>query len=346
MTLTTKIPGLDTGLEEALRQKINTKTKPLGSLGALESLALQIGLIQNTLTPELKAPHIIVFAGDHGIAGEGVSAFPKEVTYQMVLNFLSGGAAINVFCKQHGIGLSIVDAGVDGDLEPSPGLLDRKIARGTQNILTGPAMTGEQCQQALQVGEQLVGDLQNQHTNIVGFGEMGIGNTSSASLLMSVFCDLPIEECVGTGTGLSEEQLHHKRKILQQALSTHKVENQGPLSVLATFGGFEIAMMTGAMLAAARRKMIVLVDGFIATSAFLAAFKMDPTVLSYAVFSHESAEQGHKKMLRYLEARGLLQLDLRLGEGSGCAVAYPIVQSAVEFLNNMASFASAGVSHS
>ncbi len=346
MTLLSKIPRVDQGLKEALLQKINQKTKPLGSLGILESVALQVGLIQGTLDPALKEPHIIVFAADHGIAREGVSAFPREVTYQMVLNFLSGGAAINVFCKQNNIGLSIVDAGVDADFESQAALLDHKIARGTQNLLKGPAMTVEQCEQALQTGGQLVEELQEKQTNIVGFGEMGIGNTSSASLLMSRYCDLPLKDCVGKGTGLTQEQLQHKIKVLQEALSSNAVQNTDPIQVLATFGGFEIAMMTGAMLAAARLKMVILVDGFIATAACLAAFKIDPGVLDYAIFSHESAEQGHKKMLRYLGVRGLLQLDLRLGEGSGCAVAYPIVRSAVDFLNHMASFTSAGVSNS
>jgi len=340
-----KIPSVETGLREALLRKINNKTKPAGSLGVLEKLAEKIGLIQQTLTPELVAPHIVVFAGDHGIAQEGVSAFPPEVTYQMVLNFLNGGAAINVFCTQNGIDLSVVDAGVNGDFEQNGSLLDYKIAPGTKSFLSDPAMTMEQCRQALRSGEKLVNTLQQQGTNIAGFGEMGIGNTSSASMLMSIFCGLPLEECVGSGTGLTDQQIQHKLSVLQKAMSFHDLEKDDPIQVLATFGGFEMAMMTGAMLAAATRRMIILVDGFIATAAFLAAFEMDKDVLDYAVFSHESAEQGHKKMLRYLNAEGLLKLDLRLGEGTGCALVWPLVQSAVAFLNDMASFESAGVSN-
>ncbi|TRX55529.1 nicotinate-nucleotide--dimethylbenzimidazole phosphoribosyltransferase [Fulvivirga sp. M361] len=342
--LSEKILPPDLGLEQALQNKIDQKTKPLGALGNLEALALKIGLIQQTLTPELKAPHLLVFAADHGVALDGVSAFPQEVTYQMVMNFLGGGAAINVFCRQNGLGLTIVDAGVKGDFEGHNKPADFKIAHGTQNFVETAAMTAEQCSTALEHGREIVKDLFEKGSNVIGFGEMGIGNTSSASLLMSVFCDLPLTECVGRGTGLTDTQLQHKQERLTRALEFHQLDRSDPLKVMEAFGGFEIVMMAGSMLAAAERKMIVLVDGFIASAALLAAYQLNKNILQYAVFCHESAEQGHQKILKYLGGKALLKLDLRLGEGTGCALAYPLLQSAVQFLNDMASFESAGVS--
>jgi len=336
---------VDTSLEKELQHKIDYKTKPLGALGELEKIALKIGLIQSSLSPQLSKPHMLVFAGDHGAAADGLSAYPPEVTYQMVLNFLNGGAAINVFCDQHDLDLSIVDAGVNGDFEPHQKLINRKIAYGTNSFIIDKAMTRTQCEKALTSGIQLVDEVKNNGTNIIGFGEMGIGNTSSASLLMSCFCDLPIAECVGRGTGLSDEQLEQKVVKLKAALSNHKIDNSDAFEVLAAFGGFEIVMMAGAMLSAASLKMIIMVDGFIASSAMLAAAAFNKNVLDYAIFCHESEEKGHRKMLNYMNAEGLLKLNLRLGEGTGCALAYPLVKSAVGFLNNMASFETAAVSN-
>jgi nicotinate-nucleotide--dimethylbenzimidazole phosphoribosyltransferase len=331
-------------LGSLLQTKIDQKTKPLGALGQLESLALQIGLCQNTLTPSLNKPCIIIFAGDHGIVESGVSAYPQTVTAQMVANFLSGGAAISVFARQHQLELLIVDAGVNSDLASHPRLIDAKIGKGTLNFLTHPAMTTEACTKALKAGAKLVFQQYNDGCNCIGFGEMGIGNTSSAALLMHCLTAIPLAQCVGRGTGLNDDQLQNKLTVLQQALNQHKDITE-PLDLLATFGGFEIVMMVGAYLKAAESGMLIMVDGFIASTALLVACKLHPQVLDYCVFSHVSNEQGHQALLDQFNARALLNMDLRLGEGSGIAMAYPLLQSAVVFLNEMATFAEAGVDH-
>jgi nicotinate-nucleotide--dimethylbenzimidazole phosphoribosyltransferase len=343
------IPPLDTTLKSALQTKINQKTKPLGALGQLETLALQIGLCQNSLTPHLYNPSILIFAGDHGIVAAGVSAYPQTVTAQMVANFLAGGAAISVFAKQHGLKLLVVDAGVNADLLPHPQLINAKIAKGTQNFLTQSAMGQAECLQAIQTGADLVNQQHTLGCNCIGFGEMGIGNTSAAALLMHTLTGLPLAQCVGRGTGLNDEQLAHKVAVLQQALQqnggwgSQNSSQSTALNALATFGGFEIAMMVGSYLQAAQHGMIIMVDGFIASSALLVASCLYPAVLDYCVFSHVSNEQGHQSLLKYFNATALLNLNLRLGEGSGIALAYPLLQSAVLFLNDMASFAEAGV---
>jgi nicotinate-nucleotide--dimethylbenzimidazole phosphoribosyltransferase len=327
-----------------LQRKIDFKTKPLGSLGTLEKLALQIGTVQNTLSPTLQKPTIVVFAGDHGIAKSGVSAYPQEVTFQMVSNFLNGGAAINVFCKQHNIDLKIVNSGVNFDFEPNLNLIDAKIASGTKSFLQAKAMTETQLEECLAKGSEIVSKVFENGCNIIGFGEMGIGNTSAAAMLMSYLCELPIEKCVGRGTGLNDEQLENKISILKQAHKFHgKIEDAK--EVLQTFGGFEIAQMCGAMLAAFEKNMLILVDGFIATSAFLVTSKLKYEVKNNAIFCHLSDEFGHQNLLNYLKAEPLLKLNMRLGEGTGCAISYPLIESAVAFLNNMASFESAAVSN-
>jgi len=325
-----------------LQHKINSKTKPLGALGILEELALKIGAIQQSLSPTLKQPTIVVFAGDHGIATKGVSAYPQSVTYQMVLNFLNEGAAINVFCKQHNIALKIVDAGVNFDFPKNPTLISAKGGHGTKNVLEEKAMTTSEFQDCFNHGRKIVVDLAASGSNVIGFGEMGIGNTSASALIMSRICELPIEKCVGRGTGVNDEQLQQKIKLLKEAQAKH-ADVKDPKAVLQTFGGFEIAQMCGAMLAAYEHKMLILVDGFIATNAFLVAKKINPKLQDNAVFCHLSDEYGHQNLLNYLEAKPLLQLKMRLGEGTGCAVAYPLLKSAVIFLNEMASFESAGV---
>lgn len=331
-------------LSVELSHKISTKTKPLGALGRLELIALQIGLIQQTLAPQLNNPTILVFAGDHGVAATGVSSYPQEVTAQMVLNFLQGGAAINVFSRQNNMQLRVVDAGVNHFFSDYPNLTHAKIAMGTRNFLSEPAMAFSQCEQALAVGVELARNEIKMGCNVLGFGEMGIGNTSSASCLMSILCNLSIEECVGRGTGLDDAGLAKKITTLRAAINFHQLSAEAPLEVLATFGGFEIAMMVGAMLAAAEHKAVILIDGFIATAALLVAFKMQPNVLQYCVFTHCSGEAGHRQLLAYLDVSPLLDLGLRLGEGTGATLAYPLVQAAVNFLNEMASFESAGVS--
>jgi nicotinate-nucleotide--dimethylbenzimidazole phosphoribosyltransferase len=338
------IRTLSKTLYSSLQTKIDQKTKPLGSLGQLESLALQIGLCQNTLTPCLNQPCIMIFAGDHGIVESGVSAYPQTVTSQMVANFLSGGAAISVFARQHQLELLIVDAGVNADLNSHPRLIDAKIGKGTKNFLNHPAMSIEACIKAMLKGSELVLQQYINGCNCIGFGEMGIGNTSSAALLMHCLTTLPLAQCAGRGAGLNDGQLQHKLNVLQQALNQHK-NIVGPLAILATFGGYEIAMMAGAYLKAAELGMLIMVDGFIACTALLAACKLYPQVLDYCVFSHVSSEQGHQALLDQFNARPLLNLDLRLGEGSGIAVTYPLLQSAVVFLNEMSTFDEAGVDH-
>ncbi|WP_432257976.1 nicotinate-nucleotide--dimethylbenzimidazole phosphoribosyltransferase [Cupriavidus sp. TMH.W2] len=338
-----EITPLDDTLRPALQAAIDDKTKPLGALGRLESLALQLGLILGTARPVLQRPTVIVFAADHGVADAGVSAYPAEVTAQMVQNFLAGGAAINVFSRQHGIALEIVDAGVRVPLPAAQGLVNCRIADGTRNFAVEPAMTPEQAAAAMTAGMARVLRHAQQGCNVIGFGEMGIANTSAAACLMQRLTGLPLEDCIGRGTGLDDAGLARKRDVLQRALALH-ADAQAPLDVLATFGGFEIAMMAGAFLAAAASRMVILVDGFIATAALLVAQRLNPNVLQYCVFTHCSHERGHRALLDQFGAVPLLALDLRLGEGTGAALAWPLLASAAAFLNEMATFSGAGVS--
>ncbi|WP_378188335.1 nicotinate-nucleotide--dimethylbenzimidazole phosphoribosyltransferase [Aquimarina sp. W85] len=329
-------------LSKKINDKIDGKTKPIGALGMLEKVAYQLAMIQQSERPILTKPHILVFAGDHGIATQNeVNNYPQEVTSQMVLNFLNGGAAINIFCKQHDIALKIIDAGVNFNFDNHPRLIDLKINYGTQNYQVSPAMTVHECQEAIKKGANLVTEVHKQGTNIIGFGEMGIGNTSSAALLMSYITKLPIKECVGAGTGLSFDNVVKKQNILNNVFLKHSPKN--PIEALAIFGGFEIAMITGAILRAAELQMTILIDGFIVTSALLIAQALHTNVVDYCIFSHISEEQGHKKMLHYLNQSPILSLHLRLGEGTGCALAYPLLVSAINFLNSMASFEEASV---
>ncbi|MDP2795537.1 MAG: nicotinate-nucleotide--dimethylbenzimidazole phosphoribosyltransferase [Sulfurisoma sp.] len=339
------VAPVDRSLEAALRRKIDNKTKPPGSLGRLEELALQIGLVRGSLAPTLNQPHIVVFAGDHGAARAGISAFPQDVTWQMVENFLAGGAAINVFARASGIGLTVVDAGVAHDFGGRDNLVDAKVsAGGTANYLEGAAMTPEQRDAALARGAEIVGRLAAGGCEAIGFGEMGIGNTASASLITHCLTNASLDDCVGRGTGLDDAGLARKRQLLAQALDRYTGPRDDALAVLAQFGGFEIVMMAGAMLAAARQRMLVLVDGFICGAAALAAARLAAAFLDYAVFCHVSAEAGHRTQLAAIGASPLIALDMRLGEGTGAALAWPLVRAARAFLNEMASFESAGVS--
>jgi len=332
-------------MDEAIQAIIDQKTKPIGALGALEQLALQAAAIQETLTPAWESPHILVFAGDHGITQEGVSPYPAAVTAQMVLNCVRGGAAINVFCRQHELNLRVVDAGVNFDFSAELPIIHQKIGHGTKNFLHEPAMSLEQVEAAIRAGSLLVAKISfSTNCNLIGFGEMGIGNTSAAALIMSEICQLPLYFCVGKGTGLDEEGLQHKMNILQKAQAAHP-QSKTPLEILQTFGGFEIAQMVGAILQAAENQMLILVDGFIATAAFLVAHALEPNVMDYAVFCHQSDEQGHKRMLEFLKASPLLHLDLRLGEGTGAALAFPLLDAALRFFNEMASFEQAEVTN-
>ena len=333
----------NTELVAALQHKIDRKTKPLGSLGQLEAMALKIGQIQQTLTPRLNQPHFVVFAGDHGAAKAGVSAYPQDVTWQMVENFLAGGAGINVFARQNGLGLTVVDAGVAHDFGARPGLIDAKMGPGTRNYIEEPAMSAAECEAAMRRGAEIVESLAKQGCNLIGFGEMGIGNTASASLITHCLTDVPLLDCIGRGTGLDDAGLQRKRGLLERALA-RAGELRDPLAVLAEFGGFEIAMMTGAMLAAAKAGMVLLIDGFIVGSAALVAARLAPAFTAYCIFCHQSVEPGHRAQLAAMKADPLIDLRLRLGEGTGAALAYPLVLAAVNFLNEMASFESAGVS--
>ena len=323
-----------------LQFKLNNKTKPLGSLGELEALAIKLGLILQTESPTLSAPQLVVFAGDHGLAQHGVSAYPSDVTWQMVENFLAGGAAVSVLARQHHITLTVADCGVMHDFDEQPGLYTCKIAYGTADALTQPAMSTEQCELALSNGQALINTLPG---NALLLGEMGIGNTSAASLLLARLGGLPLEQCTGAGTGLDQDGIQRKTKILQQVLQRHADVTE-PLQALAAFGGFEVATMVGAIVAAAASNRVIVVDGFITSAAVLVASRLDPLVLQRCVFSHRSAERGHVLLLEQLGTRPLLDLQLRLGEGSGAALAWPLLVSACSVLTQMASFTSAGVS--
>ncbi|HBH37203.1 MAG TPA: nicotinate-nucleotide--dimethylbenzimidazole phosphoribosyltransferase [Curvibacter sp.] len=335
------IPDLhDATLAQRLQHKLDHKTKPLGSLGRLEELALRVGLILGSETPELLAPQMLVCAGDHGLAARGVSAFPSDVTWQMVENFLAGGACVSVLARQHGIALTVADCGVRHDFAPRPGLLDCKIAPGTADAISGPAMTAAQCDQALANGLRIVQQLPG---NALLLGEMGIANTSAASLLLARLASLDIADCTGAGTGLDAEAVVRKTAVLREVLLKHPAART-PLEALAAFGGFEIATLAGAVLQAASERRVIVVDGFIASSAVLVAARLAPAVLQRCVFAHRSGERGHALLLAQLQARPLLDLGLRLGEGSGAALAWPLLVSACAVLREMASFESAGVS--
>lgn len=337
-----RIPSPAADLAAALQHRIDRKTKPQGALGRLEAVALQIGLAQGSLTPRIERPHVAIFAGDHGAARAGISAFPQEVTWQMVENFLAGGAAINVFCRQVGLDLAVLDAGVNHDFGPRDGLIDAKIARGTANYLEQPAMTAAQRDEAIARGREYAYALAAMGSNLVGFGEMGIGNTAAATLLTCCLAGAGLECATGPGTGLDGNGVSRKQKLLRQAMARGGCPGD-PHDALAEYGGFEIAMIAGAMLGAAEKRMIVLVDGFIVTSALLVAHALAPEVLPYCLFAHRSKEPGHAVQLDHLGVEPLMDLDLRLGEGTGAALAFPLVQASVNFLNEMASFDDAGV---
>jgi nicotinate-nucleotide--dimethylbenzimidazole phosphoribosyltransferase len=330
----------DDALAARLQHRIDRKTKPLGALGRIESLALQIGLILGTDTPRLESPQLVVFAADHGIAAQGVSAYPQEVTVQMVANMLAGGAAVSVFTRQHGLALTVVDCGVAADIKPQPGLVIAKAAKGTSDCTQRAAMTRQQCELAIDHGAALVTQLPG---NVLLLGEMGIANTSPAAMLMSRLAGLPIDPCTGRGTGLDDAGLSRKVEVLSRALRLHEQARE-PLDVLAALGGLEIATMVGAVIQAAHERRVIVVDGFITTSAVAVAAALSPAVLQRCVFSHCSAESGHAAWLAKLGVRALLDLGLRLGEGSGAALAWPLLKSAELMLQEMASFDSAGVS--
>ena len=327
--------------ETQLQQKIDNKTKPPGSLGKLEQLAHQIATVQSSLEPLMERCELTIFAADHGIATTGVSAYPQEVTRQMVFNFLAGGAASNVFCDALDIDFQVVDAGIAGEPIIHNKLLSRSIASGTQNCISGPAMTEQQCQTALNAGYDIAN---NSNAQAVCFGEMGIGNTSSATLLSHKILGLALEDITGAGTGLDKAGIKNKLALLTTAASRTGLSQLSPLDALREYGGFEIAMMVGAMRGAAANQKIIIVDGFIATAASVVAINLDSSIRENLVFAHLSDEQGHQRILHAINATPLLHLGLRLGEGTGALLSWPLVKAAAAFLNNMASFESAHVS--
>ncbi len=338
------IPPLAKELAPALQARIDNKTKPQGSLGRLEELALRLGEMQATVSPKLVAPHVLVFAGDHGLAREGVSPFPPEVTPQMVLNFLAGGAGINVLARLSGLPIKVVDAGVAAELPDHPDLVKRKVRSGTRNALHERALNAYEVEACLSHGAEVVRELAERHgTNAILPGELGIGNSASAALIYSAFTGKPVGECTGRGAGHDDAGLARKIAILERVQRKHG-EITEPLEVLAAFGGCEIAMMTGAMLEAASRRMLVMVDGFISTASALTAAKLAPAASNYFVFSHASGDGPHRIAVKALGGKPLLDLGMRLGEGTGSAMAWPIVRAAVAFLDEMATFESAKVS--
>lgn len=338
-----RIPHLDETVRATARRHVDFLTKPLGALGRLEPLAVHVCAMQGTLRPEIKAPLAIVFAADHGIADRGVSAYPRAVTAQMVKNFLAGGAAISVLARLQGMDLWVVDAGVDDDCGAHPRLVNAKIRRGTRDLVSESAMTADECHAALLAGKRILEQVAAPDSNTVVLGEMGIGNTASSALLMHRLTGLPLTECVGRGTGLDDAGLERKRSTL--AAASRRVAKSGPLELLAEFGGYEIAMLTGALLEAAARRMLIIVDGFTVTVAAALAARLDRRVLDYCVFGHCSAEHAHRALLKHLEAEPLLDLGMRLGEGTGAAVALSTVRAALALFTDMATFESAGVSN-
>ena len=339
------IQAPDEALRPIIQSKIDNLNKPKGSLGRLETLAMQICLAQQTLSPSLAHPCHLLLGGDHGIEREGVSVSPREVTWQQMINFTKGGGGVNMFCRQHGFHLRIVDVGVDYDLTHVEGILDKKVARGTRNFLHEPAMTAEEYEQTLQVGIDLANECYAEGCKVLCIGEMGIANTSPSSIWMSLFCHIPLDECIGAGAGLNAAGISHKRDILQQALEHFGKQMPHPTAADAIryFGGFEMVAAIGAMLRAAELKMLVLVDGFIMTACALAACQLHPEAKSYMVFGHCGDESGHRRMLDALAAEPILSLGLRLGEGTGALCAFPILDSSVRMMNEMNNFDNANI---
>ncbi len=343
------IQPTDKSLQAAIQEKIDNLNKPKGSLGRLEELAMQVCLIQQTLEPSLAHPCHLLLGGDHGIEREGVSVSPREVTWQQMINFTRGGGGVNMFCRQHGFKLRIVDVGVDYDLSNVEAIIDRKIARGTKNFLYEPAMTEAEFDQAIQVGADLVDDCVSEGCRVLSIGEMGIANTSPSSIWMHLFGNIPLEECIGAGAGLNTPGIRHKYEVLKKAVDGFNKLNElneqpiNPMIPIRYFGGFEMVAAIGAMLRAAEQHLIILVDGFIMTACAIAAIQLYPAAQDYMIFTHCGDESGHKRMLEIVNAKPLLHLGLRLGEGTGALCAFPIVDSAVRMINEMNNFQSAKI---
>lgn len=332
----------DEAIKSLLQAKIDSLAKPKGSLGILEELALQIGWIQQTLTPKLTMPHHLLFAADHGIAESGVSPSPKSITWQQAINFIEGGGGINIFARQHHFNMLVVDAGVDFDFAQQIGVIDKKIRKGTHNFLEQAAMTEQEMLRAIDSGAQLVADCQRAGCNIISIGELGIANTSASSIWMSYLTGISLKDCVGAGSGWASEGTKRKYQILQQAIDNYQGDHSAE-AIMSYFGGFEMVMAVGAMLKAAELKMIILIDGFIMTNCLLMACQFNENVRHYAIFGHRGEETGHGLLLDKMGVKALLALNFRLGEGTGAVCAYPLVDSAVRMINEMKSFQQAEV---
>lgn len=339
-----KIKPLDKAAMDKAKARQDELTKPAGSLGRLEELSIQITGIQGKTKPAIENKAMITMAGDHGVVDEKVGNWPREVTAQMVESFLRGGAGINVLARQAGARIVFVDMGVASDLKPNEQLIVRKIDYGTHNICKGPAMTGKQAVKAIEAGIEIVNDEAKKGLDIVGTGDMGIGNTTASSAIFAAISGKKVEETTGRGTGLSDEQLAHKIDVIKRALSVNKPDPNKPMQVLAKVGGFEIGGLAGVMLGAAARRIPVVIDGFISGAAALIATSLSPQLKDYIIAAHVSAELGHATMLEYMGLKPLLNLEMRLGEGTGAALGIMIVEAAVRSLNEMATFAEAGVS--
>ena len=334
----------DEALRPTIQDKIDNLNKPKGSLGRLEELAMQVCLIQQTTSPRLQHPCHLLLGGDHGIEREGVSVSPRDVTWQQMINFTRGGGGVNLFCRQHGFELKIVDTGVDHDLSGFPQIINRKLGRGTQNFLYESAMSEASFKQAVRNGAGLVDDCMSEGCNIISLGEMGIGNTSPSSIWMNLFGNLPLEDCIGAGAGLDEPGISHKRAVLKRAVEHYLQTQQSSIALcIRYFGGFEMVTAIGAMLRAAEQHLIILIDGFIMSACALAASKLCPDVLPYMIFGHCGDESGHRRMLELMHVHPLLNLGLRLGEGTGALCAYPIIDSAVRMMNEMNNFSGANI---
>ena len=339
------IHPVDRSLQEAVQQKIDNLNKPKGSLGRLEELAMQVCLVQHTLEPSLAHPCHLLLGGDHGIEREGVSVSPREVTWQQMINFTRGGGGVNMFCRQHGFKLRIVDVGVDYDLSSVDGIINRKIARGTGNFLYGPAMSWAEYDRAIQIGSDLADACAQEGCRVLSIGEMGIGNTSPSSIWMHLFGNIPLQDCIGAGSGLNAPGIQHKYDVLFRAVANSQFSAfHSPLhDVIRYFGGFEMVAAIGAMLRAAELHVMILIDGFIMTACAVAAIKLYPAIQDYMIFTHCGDESGHKQMLDIVNAKPLLKLGLRLGEGTGALCAFPIIDSAVRMMNEMNNFSSAKI---
>ena len=336
----------DQKIRQAIIDKIDNLNKPKGSLGRLEELALQICLIEQTLHPTLHNPCHLLFGADHGIEREGVSVSPREITWQQMINFTHGGGGVNMFCRQHGFKLRLVDVGVDYDLSMHPEIINRKIDNGTENFLYKPAMAVEQYHEALNIGAEMADKCLNDGSDIICIGEMGIANTSPSSIWMSIFGNIPLDECIGAGAGLNTEGIRHKYEVLKKAVDNFNVsgiDRSNPEEIIRYFGGFEMVAAIGAMLRAAECHLIIMVDGFIMTACALAASRLYPDIVDYMVFGHSGDEGGHARMLRLLDAKPLLSLGLRLGEGTGALCSFPIIDSAVRMITEMNNFKNANI---